>query len=146
MEAMLIRTLEPARLMLLATLMLTLAACEDSEERAARRLENAEALVAEGDLGAAVLEFRNALEFAPTNREALRQLADIQMARGAEGAAFGTYQRLVDNHPEATEGWLHLAEIAIRQNRWDDAAPFVAQAETRAPDNPRAALIRAALD
>ena len=136
----------PLRALCLAALLLGLAACEDSEDRAARHLENAEALVAEGDLGAAVLEFRNALEFAPTNRDALRQLADIQMARGAEGAAFGTYQRLVDNHPEVTEGWLHLAEIAIRQNRWDDAAPFVAQAETRAPDNPRTTLIRAALD
>ena len=127
-------------------LLLTLAACEDSEDRAARHLENAEALVAEGDLGAAVLEFRNALEFAPTSREALTQLADIQMAGGAEGAAFGTYQRLVDNHPDAAEGWLNLAEIAIRQNRWDDAAPFAAQAETQAPDDPRTALIRAALD
>jgi predicted Zn-dependent protease len=127
-------------------LLLALAACEDSEDRADQHLENAEALVAEGDLGAAVLEFRNALEFAPTSREALTQLADIQLASGAEGAAFGTYQRLVDNHPDATEGWLNLAEIAIRQNRWDDAATFATQAETQAPDDPRTALVRAALD
>jgi tetratricopeptide (TPR) repeat protein len=138
--------LAPTRLICLLAVLLTLAACEDSEDRAARHLENAEALVAEGDLGAAVLEFRNALEFAPNNREALTQLADIQMANGAEGAAVGTYQRLVDNHPDATEGWLNLAEIAIRQNRWDEAATFADQAETQAPDSPRTALIRAALD
>lgn len=140
------RICELARLVLLGVLLLGLAACEDSADRAARHLKNAEALVAGGDLGAAVLEFRNALKFAPNNREALTQLAKIQMDGGAEGAAFGTYQRLVDNHPDATEGWLNLAEIAIRQNRWDDAATFAVQAVARAPEDARTALITAALD
>ena len=134
------------RSLCLGVLLLGLAACEDFEDRAARHLENAEALVAEGDLGAAVLEFRNVLEYVPTHREALAQLAELQMSSGAEDAAFGTYQRLVDNHPDATEGWLSLAEIALRQNRWDEAAIFADQAEALAPDSARTALIRAALD
>ena len=135
----------PLRALCLVAL-LGLAACEDSEDRAARHLENAEALVAEGDLSAAVLEFRNVLKFVPDHREALAQLAELQMSAGAEDAAFGTYQRLVDDHPDATEGWLTLAEIAIRRNRWDDAASFAEQAEAQAPDSDRTALIRAALD
>lgn len=140
------RTFKPGRLVLVVGLVLGLAACQDSEDRAARHIENAEGLVAKGDLGAAVLEYRNALELAPTNRAALTQLAAIQMEGGAEGAALGTYQRLVDNHPDATEGWLNLAEIAIRQNRWDEAATFAAQAQAQAPEDPRTALILAALD
>jgi len=139
----------PLRFTLCVILLLGLAACESSEDRAARHLEAAETLVAEGDLDAAVLEFRNALEFAPTNKQALQQLAEVQMRRGEEGAAFGTYQRLVDNHPDVIEGWLTLAEIAIRQNRWPDAATFAEQGEAQvgaeAADGPRMALIRAAL-
>ena len=118
----------------------------DSEDRAARHLENAEALVAKGDTAAAVLEFRNVLEYQPTHREALTQLAAIQMSGGAEDAAFGTYQRLVDDHPDAAEAWLSLSEIAIRRNRWDEAVRFAEQAEALAPDSDRTALIRAALD
>lgn len=91
------------------------------------------------------MELRSALQLAPTNREALEQLAEIQMTRGAEEAAFGLYRRLVDNHPDATEGWLSLAEIAIRRNRWDEAADFAEQAEARAPESGRTALIGAAL-
>jgi len=146
MESILNRALAPTRLILLATLLLALAACEDSEDRAARHLQNAEALMAEGDPRAAALEFRNVLEYDPTNRAALSQLAEIQISAGAEDAAFGTYQRLVDDHPDATEGWLTLAEIAIRGNRWDQAATFAERAETLAPDSERTTLIRAALD
>ena len=129
----------------LPVLLLALAACDSAEDRAARHLENAQALLAGGDLGAAALEFRNVLEFAPNDREALLHLAEIQMARGGEDAAFGLYQRLVDNHPDTTEAWLSLAEIAIRRTRWQDAATFAAEAEARAPDSERTALIRAAL-
>lgn len=126
--------------------LLVLAGCDSSEDRAARHLRNAESLVAEGDVGAAVLEFRNVLQFDPNNRAALEQMADIQMSRGAEDAAFGLYQRLVDNHPDAAQGWLSLAEIAIRRNRWDQAEVFADEAEARVPDSDRMALIRGALD
>ena len=141
-----IRHFRPIRALGLTVLLLALVACEDSEDRAARHLENAEALVAKGDTAAAVLEFRNVLEYQPTHREALTQLAAIQMSSGAEDAAFGTYQRLVDDHPDAAEAWLSLSEIAIRRNRWDEAARFAEQAEALAPDSDRTALIRAALD
>lgn len=141
-----IRFLRPRSALLASVLLLALAACDSAEDRAARHLRNAEALMAEGDVGAAVLEFRNVLENAPTDREALTRLAEIQLAAGAEDAAFGLYRRLVDNHPDATEGWLALAEIAIRANRWEDAAAFADQVEARAPDDARTALIRAALD
>ena len=140
------RRFSSLRLLCLAALLLGLAACEDSEDRAARHLENAEALVAEGDPGAAALEFRNVLEYDPTNRAALEQLAELQVEAGAENAAYGLYQRLVENHPDATEGWLSLAEIAIRRNLWDEAASFAERAVALAPDSDRTALIEAALD
>jgi predicted Zn-dependent protease len=127
-------------------LLLTLAACDSAEDRAARHLENAETLLAAGDAGAAALEFRNVLQNAPTDRTALEQLAAIQMQAGAEGAAAGLYQRLVDNHPDAIDGWLTLAEIAIRRSEWTNAETFAAEAEARAPDSDRTALIRAMLD
>ena len=133
------------RLLCLFGLLLGLAACEDSEDRAARHLENAEALVADGDPGAAVLEFRNVLEFVPNHREALSQLAALQLASGTENAAFATYQRLVENHPESSEGWLAMGEISIRNNQWDSAATYAERAEALVPDDTRTALILAAL-
>lgn len=137
---------ELARALAVPLLLLTVAACDSAEDRAARHLENAEALMAQGDIGEASLEFRNVLQNVPTNRAALEQFAAIQMMVGAEGGAAALYQRLVDNHPDATEGWLVLAEIAIRDNRWSDAATLAAEAEARAPDDPRTVLIRAMLD
>lgn len=140
------RFLVPLRRLGLPLLLLALVACDSAEDRAARHLENAEQLLAGGDPGAAALEFRSVLEYAPNDRRALEQLAAIQMSGGAEDVAFGLYQRLVDNHPDATEGWLSLAEIAIRRNRWEDAATFAEQTEALAPESQRTALIRAALD
>ena len=136
----------PIRFLSIPLLVLALAACDDADSRAARHLANAEALVAEGDLGAAVLEFRNVLQHAPTHRDALEQLAAIQLGNGAENAAFGTYQRLVDNHPDAAEGWLSLTEIAIRNNRWDQVPAFAEQAVALAPEDTRTELINAAID
>ena len=136
----------PIRFLSIPLLVLALAACDNAESRAARHLANAEALVAEGDLGAAVLEFRNVLQHDPTHRAALEQLAAIQLDSGAENAAFGTYQRLVDNHPDVADGWIALAEIAIRNNRWDQVPGFAEQAVALAPEDSRTELVTAAID
>jgi predicted Zn-dependent protease len=136
----------PLRLFAASLLVVLLGACDSPESRAARHMENAENLLASGDIGAATLELRNVLQNMPTDRGALEALAPILLEAGDEGAAAGLYRRLVENHPDAVDGWLTLAEIAIRRNDWANVETLAQEAETRAPDDERTALILAMLD
>jgi len=138
------RLLSPPTLCLLAALSL-LAACEDAEQRAARHLDNALGLLEEGEPREAALELRNVLRNVPNHREALAELAALQRAQGADSAAYGTYTQLVENHSEAVEARVALAEIAIEANRWDEAETHVRAAEEGGVADAELALVRAAL-
>ncbi len=66
----------PGARSLLLALALLLGACASPEERFARHVERAEELAAEGDLLAAILEYKNALTLQPENAEIYERIGD----------------------------------------------------------------------
>lgn len=100
---------------------LTLSACESSEERAQGYYESGIALLEEGDVSRALVEFRNVFKLDPAHKEARLAYARAQLKNGETGDAFGQYLRLVEQHPDLLEPRIELAEMSIINRDWENA-------------------------
>ena len=65
-----------------------LVACDNDQEREARYQARGQALLAEGKLAKAQIEFRNALQIDPTNGDNLYSLGLVAETRGEYGPAY----------------------------------------------------------
>lgn len=133
------------RLLIVALLLLGLAACDSSEERAEKHFETATELRAEGDIDRAMVELRNALQLNGTHRDALALMAELQQERGNMQGAYRSYRRLVEAYPEDLRGNRELATIAFNANQWDDARRYAEKAEELEPGDPGIAAVLTAL-
>ncbi|MBF9036674.1 tetratricopeptide repeat protein [Rhodobacterales bacterium HKCCE2091] len=134
------------RLILLAPLVLALAACQNSEERAEEHYRNALELLEQGDLDRATVEFRNVFQLDGTHTEARRTYAAAIRAAGRTQEAYSQYLRLAEQLPDDPEARIALAEMAVEAQDWEQARLHGARAVELAPDDPRAAVIGIALD
>ena len=133
-----------APLLLSATL--ALSACQSSEEKAEDHFTSARALAEAGDPDRAIVELRNVFEFDPDHREARLYFADLLLQQGEVSASYAQYQILVEQHPDATEGLIRLAEIALSQNDWERFESQTRAAERLMPDSPVVHALNLALD
>jgi len=108
--------LMPASLLLVATL--ALAACQSSEEKAASHFASAQELASAGDADRAIVELRNVFEYAPSHREARELLVDLLLAKQDIGGAYGQLNLLFEQHPDAIDATITMAELALSQNDW----------------------------
>lgn len=131
---------------LLLAAILALAACQSSEEKAEDHFSSARSLAAANDVDRAIVELRNVFEYDPDHREARIYFADLLYEKGDIAQAFGQYQLLVEQHPDAVEGIIRLAEIALSQNDWDRYETQTRAAERLQPDNPVVSALILALD
>ncbi|WGV15941.1 tetratricopeptide repeat protein [Fuscovulum ytuae] len=131
-------------LVLAATL--GLSACQSSEEKAEDHFASARTLAEAGDVDRAVVELRNVFEFAPEHRDARIFFAELLYDKGDLAGAYGQYQLLVDQHPDAFDGFIQLAEIALSQNDWDRFEANTRAAERLQPDSPVVKALTLALD
>lgn len=131
---------------LLLAAVLALAACQSSEEKANGHLESARALVDSGDFERAIVELRNVFEYDPDHREARIYFANLLYDRGDIAGAYGQYQILVEQHPDAIDGIIRIAEIALSQNDWDTYEAQTRAAERLQPDSPVVRSLILALD
>ena len=106
------------RLALPLVLILTLAACKTSEERAEEHYQTALSLLAEGDLARATVEFRNVFELNGLHIEARRSFAEALRANGDQSQAYGQFLRLAEQLPDDVGARLALAEMAIESQTW----------------------------
>lgn len=123
-----------------------LAGCESAEERAQGYYERGMALLAEGDVDRALLEFRNVFKLNETHRDARLAYARAQEGRGNLREAYGQYLRLVEQYPEDLEGRRALVQLASNLNNWEEVERHVSAAETLAPEDPVIQSVRAGLD
>jgi tetratricopeptide (TPR) repeat protein len=76
-----------------------------------RFLELGKRHLAQKEYDRAILEFKNAVQMAPSNAEANYQLGLAHLALGDEGHAAGDFRRATELNPRHTEAQLKLAQI-----------------------------------
>lgn len=129
---------------LLLTAFVALAACESSEERAERHFQTGMALLEEGDVSRALIEFRNVFKLNPQHKEARLAAARAHLANGNRGRAYSQFTRVAEQYPDNVEARTELAEMAITGSDWDEAKRHVEAAYELAPDDPRVQVVNTA--
>ena len=137
------RPLGPVLVLLAA---LTLAACDSAEERAQGHYEAARALVAEGEIDRAILEFRNALRLDENLAAARLDLARIQRDRGETERAYGHFRLLADQKSDDPAIQREYAELAVRLADFETARAAADRAHALAPADPAIQGLKASLD
>ncbi|MDX8349217.1 tetratricopeptide repeat protein [Cognatiyoonia sp. IB215446] len=130
---------------LLCVALCALVACKTSEEKADEFYQSGLTLLEAGDLDRAAIEFLNVFQHDGFHQDARRQLADIRMAQGQVGAAYGQYLRLIEQYPDTPDVRLILARTAIDINNWDEVRRHGDAAFQLVPDNPIAQALQTAL-
>ena len=136
------------RLRLIAALFVAitlLAACDSAEERAEAHFQAGMALLEEGDVDRALIEFRNVFKLNGQHKEARLTFARLQRERGNISGAYGQYLRLIEQYPDNLEGRRALAEMALETGQWDEVERHGAAAARLAPEDLRIQSINNAL-
>ena len=127
-------------------LVVTLAACEDSEERAERYFQSGVTLLEQGEVEKALVEFRNVFNLDGAHQEARQTYARVVRDQGKLREAYGQYLRLVEQYPDNLEGRIALAEMAFATQTWDEFERHSAVAIKAAPEDPAVKTLAAAAD
>ncbi|MEX0280713.1 MAG: tetratricopeptide repeat protein [Arenibacterium sp.] len=115
--------------------MLVLAACDTAEERAEGHYQTGLALLSDGDVDRALIEFRNVFDLNPRHRDARAAYAKAQRDRGLVREAYGQYLRLVEQFPDDLEGRVALAQMALDSQNWPEVERHATHAHGLAPDD-----------
>ena len=140
-------TVIPSSLRVAALLVafLGLAACQSSEERAEAFYQSGLALMEEGDLDRAAIEFLNVFNHNGFHKDARRQLADLRVMQGDIPKAYGQYLRLIEQYPDTGDVRAILAELALQNGNWEEARRHGEAAIELVPDDPKAQSVARAL-
>ena len=140
----------PLRKLLVSTVLaaglMTLAACDSSEERAEKYYESGMAYLEQGDVDRALVEFRNVFQLNGEHKEARRAYARAERDRGRLRESFAQYLRLVEQYPDDLEAHQALAEMAVANGDWDVGQRYAAEAVKLQPENPALLAVKAAAD
>ncbi|MCA0271161.1 MAG: tetratricopeptide repeat protein [Proteobacteria bacterium] len=140
----------PLRKLLVSTVLaaglMTLAACESSEERAEKFYQSGMNYLEEGDVDRALVEFRNVFKLNGEHKEARRAYARVERDRGRLREAFSQYLRLVEQYPEEIEAMQALAEMAVANGDWEVAERYATPAVKLQPENNALLAVKAAAD
>lgn len=123
-----------------------LAACDTAEERAQEHYKKGMALLEDGDVDRALVEFRNVFKLNGLHKEARIAYAQVQEGRGNLQDAYSQYLRLVEQYPENLIGRRALSRMASDLNNWEEVERHVVVAERLAPEDPVVLAVRAGLD
>jgi tetratricopeptide (TPR) repeat protein len=133
------------KLLVFAGMLGVLAGCQNSEERAEQHFQNALALMAEGDIARATVEFRNVFQNNGLHVEARETFAAMLRREGDIQGSYGQYLRLVEQRPDHVAARIALAQMALTGQFWDEARVQGARAIELAPDDPATAVITVSL-
>jgi tetratricopeptide (TPR) repeat protein len=87
-----------------------------------QKLSEAEALLAQGDLDAAIARLREANALDPSNTRAHRRLGELLLASGARRDAIEEFRAVTRNAPEDFTAWRQLATAQFAEGLYHDAA------------------------
>jgi len=119
--------------------------CDTAEERAEDYYQSGLALLEQGDVDRALVEFRNVFRLDGQHRAARRLYAEAERERGNLRAAYGQYLRLVEQYPDSLPGQRALAELALETGDWDSARRHGGLAAELAPDDPAVQAVNATI-
>lgn len=120
----------------LVAVMGLVSACDSAEERAEGHYQAGLALLEEGDVDRALVEFRNVFDLNGRHQGARLAYARAQLDRGNVSEAYGQYLRLVEQYPENLEGRRTLARLAVETRNWPEAERHLTKAKELAPADP----------
>jgi tetratricopeptide (TPR) repeat protein len=87
-----------------------------------QKLSEAEALLAQGDLDAAIARLREANALDPSNTRAHRRLGELLLASGARRDAIEEFRAVTRNAPDDFTAWRQLATAQFAEGLYRDAA------------------------
>ena len=122
-----------------------LAACASPEEKAAEYVENAYALLQEGDLNKAELEYKNALQINQNLPDAWFGLARIHERKQQWRQAYATLRRIREINPGHVDGRIMLGQLLLASNQIDQALTDANEIMELAPNDARAHALMAAV-
>ena len=123
-----------------------LSACDTAAERAERHYQRGMALLDEGDVDRAMVEFRNVFRLNGDHAEARAEYARLLAERGQLREAMSQYLRLVEQDWQNPEGHRRLAELALTAQDFATARTHVDAAFQIDPGNPEGRALKATLD
>ena len=123
----------------------TLLACASPEEKAASYIENADALVAEGKLDKAEIEYKNALQINQNLPDAWFGLAKINERKQEWRKAYAVLNKIKETAPQHVNGRIMLGQILLASNQIDQALSDATEILQMAPENAQAHALMAAV-
>ena len=127
-----------------AILFVGLTACGNADARRARYMQRGQAYLAQGNLPKAQIEFRNALQIAPTDLQAHLMAGRVAERLGDLRTAAGLYQSALELDATDAEAAAKLGRLYALANDPDRALQVIAAALLRHPDNADLLCVRAA--
>ncbi|WP_416396436.1 tetratricopeptide repeat protein [Allohahella sp. A8] len=127
----------------LACLYTGLVACSSPEEKSRAFLEKGESHLASGDLSAASVEYRNALEYDKSNTDALFGIAKVLEAQAKWPELYRTLKRVVAEDPENTEARARYARLLLAAGQLDEALEQTEILAKALPEDPDTLVMRA---
>ncbi|MHA6262892.1 tetratricopeptide repeat protein [Arenibacterium sp. CAU 1754] len=110
-------------------------ACDTAEERAENHYQSGLALLEEGDVERALVEFRNVFKLNGKHKDARLTYARVQRERGFLQQSYSQYLRLVEQYPDNLEGRRALSEMALATRNYEEVERHVTKAQELAPDD-----------
>jgi tetratricopeptide (TPR) repeat protein len=122
-----------------------LIACSSPEEKAADYIQNADALLKEGKLGKAGIEYRNALQINQNQPDAWYGLAKINERKQEWRKAYGILNKIREMAPNHVNGRIMLGQMLLASNQLEQALTDAQEILELAPDDARAHALMAAV-
>jgi predicted Zn-dependent protease len=123
---------------------LAIAGCSGAESRKAKHLEKGQAFLAAGNYEKARVEFRNALQIAPTDSEARYEngVVDERLNNPREAAQF--YQGAIDTNADNTRARAALGRLYLFAGAPEKSLETIKPSIEKHPDDPGLLTVRAA--
>lgn len=134
-----------ARVIFVAAFMLALAGCSSPTEKANRFYEKGMALLEQGDLVKARIEFQNALQIKGDMTPAWYGLAQIAEREGDWEKLFGFLNKVVEQNPKHLQARLKLGRLLLAAGELDKALAASDAALALARDDASVLALRAAV-
>lgn len=140
-----LNVLRPSRVWLpLACVALVVSGCGGAEARKAKHLAKGDAYLAAGNFDKARVEFRNALQIAPTDSEARYDNGEVDLKLGNPREAAQFFQAAIDSNPDNLRARASLGRLYVFSGAADKALDTVKPSLVKHPDDPSLLIVRAA--
>lgn len=127
------------RLLLSTTLVLglglSLAACKTTEERAEEYYQSGLALLEQGDVDRAIVQFRNVFDVDGTHYATRKTLAELHLKQGDASQAYSQYLRLAEQYPDDLPTRIALARLAFMAQEQEEFTRHATRAVEIAPQD-----------